>query len=130
LGSQAFYRTGDRVIEEDDGTYWFVGRIDRQVKRRGVRIELGEIEATLAAAPFVAEAAAVAVGEGAGTIIAAFVAPTGAIGLDLAAIRVHCARRLPSYMMPDEIRMLTHLPRGPRGKVDYVALGRSYQGSE
>lgn len=130
LGSQVFYRTGDRVIEGNDGTYWFVGRIDRQVKRRGVRIELGEIEATLAAAPFVAEAAAVAVGEGAGTIIAAFVAPSDAVELDLAAIRVHCARRLPSYMMPDEIRMLTHLPRGPRGKVDYVALGRSYQGSE
>jgi L-proline---[L-prolyl-carrier protein] ligase len=130
LGAQVLYRTGDRVLEGNDGNYWFVGRLDRQVKRRGVRIELAEIEATLVAAPLVADVAAVAVGEGAGTRIVAFVAPSDAVELDLAAIRVHCAGRLPSYMMPDEIRMLTHLPRGPRGKVDYAALGRSYQGNE
>jgi amino acid adenylation domain-containing protein len=129
-GPVLLYRTGDRVAEGNDGSYSFLGRLDRQVKRRGVRIELGEIEAALAAAPLVAEAAAVAVDGDDGTVIAAFVAPGEAVQLDTAALRVHCARRLPSYMMPDEIRALPHLPRGLRGKVDYEALRRSCQRSE
>jgi amino acid adenylation domain-containing protein len=130
FGAEVFYRTGDRVVEGDDGSYRFVGRVDRQVKRRGVRIELGEIEAALSTAPLVSEAAAIAIGEGALTIIAAFAAPSAAAELDVGAIRAHCARRLPSYMMPDEIRALTHLPRGSRGKVDYAALRQSWEGSE
>jgi L-proline---[L-prolyl-carrier protein] ligase len=119
-----FYRTGDRVAEGADGTYWFLGRLDRQVKRRGVRIELGEIEAALADAPSVSETAAVAVGDGPSAVIVAFVAaPNGATPGDVV-LRAHCARRVPSYMMPDEIIQLTRLPRGSRGKVDYDALRR------
>ena len=38
-----------------DGNVEFLGRIDHQVKLRGVRIELGEIEAVLAQHPGVRE---------------------------------------------------------------------------
>jgi amino acid adenylation domain-containing protein len=119
-----FYRTGDRVSAAPDGTLSFVGRMDRQVKRRGVRIELGEIEAVLAAAPGVAEAAAVAEASGESCRILAFAAPREGQALEAAALRAHCARQLPTYMMPDAIRLLARLPRGSRGKVDYESLAR------
>ena len=35
------------VREDDEGSYVFLGRKDRMVKRRGYRIELGEIEHAL-----------------------------------------------------------------------------------
>ena len=42
--NKKFYRTGDIVIEDDDGCYYFLGRTDDQVKIQGYRINLIEVE--------------------------------------------------------------------------------------
>ncbi|KAJ5241304.1 NRPS-like protein biosynthetic cluster [Penicillium citrinum] len=39
-----FYKTGDLVQYDDDGTLRYISRKDNQVKLRGYRIELGEVE--------------------------------------------------------------------------------------
>ncbi|HEY0602499.1 MAG TPA: amino acid adenylation domain-containing protein [Herpetosiphonaceae bacterium] len=41
------YKTGDLVRYAPDGAIEYLGRIDQQIKLRGLRIELGEIEETL-----------------------------------------------------------------------------------
>ncbi len=49
------YKTGDLVRYLPDGNLEYLGRIDNQVKLRGLRIELGEIEAALSQHPGVKE---------------------------------------------------------------------------
>ncbi|MGQ4807060.1 Chondramide synthase cmdD [Candidatus Entotheonellaceae bacterium PAL068K] len=53
------YKTGDLVRYLPDGNLVFLGRIDNQVKIRGLRIELEEIENALQAVPQVSDAAVV-----------------------------------------------------------------------
>jgi amino acid adenylation domain-containing protein len=125
LEGERYYRTGDRVSQRPDGNYLFLGRLDRQVKRRGFRIELGEIETALAGQEDILEAAAVAIEDGkTGTAIIAFVRTRSAGAVTLVEAKAHCARTLPLYMVPDHIVFLNDIPRGNRGKIDYIALSR------
>ncbi|MCY1071409.1 amino acid adenylation domain-containing protein [Nannocystis sp. RBIL2] len=58
------YRSGDLVRWRDSGELEFLGRLDEQVKIRGVRIEPGEIEAALREHPAVRDVAVVATEDG------------------------------------------------------------------
>jgi amino acid adenylation domain-containing protein len=119
-----FYRTGDRVITDAvSGEYIFGGRKDRQVKRRGFRIELDEIERALSRHPRILEVAAVASqNEMQQTSIAAFIRLNSGEFVSQIELKTHCARYLPSYMMPDRIMPVQAIPKGNRGKTDYQAL--------
>jgi amino acid adenylation domain-containing protein len=125
LQGQRYYRTGDRVSRAPDGNYLFLGRLDRQVKRRGFRIELGEIETALTGCEDILEAAAVAVDdEKMGTVIIVFVRPRSVGAVTLIEAKAYCARTLPLYMVPDRIVFLDAIPKGSRGKIDYLALSK------
>ncbi len=98
------------------------------MKRRGFRIELGEIETALARHEDILEAAAVAAEFNAntkdgpmGTAIIAFVRARSVGAVSLVEAKAHCARTLPPYMLPDHIVFLDTIPKGSRGKIDYMA---------
>ncbi|HTQ80630.1 MAG TPA: condensation domain-containing protein, partial [Thermoanaerobaculia bacterium] len=117
---ERLYRTGDLVRRRADGNIDFLGRLDHQVKVRGVRIELGEVEAALAAHPAV-QGAAVVVGEDEGRrlLAACLVAKGGWVESEL---REFLARLLPEAMIPALFLPLAQLPLLPNGKLDRRSL--------
>src|SRR6185312_1840472 len=114
------YRTGDLVRWLPDGELDFLGRIDHQVKIRGMRVELGEIESVLGQNAGVREAV-VLVQEGR---MNAYLVGVETAALTVDALRGFLKERLPSYMVPDGWLLLDALPLTPNGKVDRGALAR------
>ncbi|UXY15520.1 amino acid adenylation domain-containing protein [Chitiniphilus purpureus] len=113
------YRTGDLVRWNSEGQLEYLGRIDHQVKIRGLRIELGEVEAQLLAQPGVREAVVVAREGPGGPGLAAYVCPAG---LDVAQLKAALGTVLPDYMVPGTLTLLEALPLNANGKVDRKAL--------
>ncbi len=118
------YSTGDLARWRPDGSLEFLGRRDHQVKVRGFRIELGEIETALAALPGVREAAVLALGEGTGRRLAAFVVPAGDEAPAAAELRRALRGRLPEPLIPETWSFLPALPLTANGKVDRRALAQ------
>jgi amino acid adenylation domain-containing protein len=116
-------RTGDQVTLNDDGEFVYVGRRDHMIKSRGFRIELGEIEAVLNDHPKIQEAAVVPVpDEEIGNRIKAVVVPVRSETLTPEEVGIHCAGRLPRYMVPEIVEFCEVLPRTSTGKTDRRTL--------
>jgi non-ribosomal peptide synthetase-like protein len=108
------YRTGDLVHAGPDGTLFYHGRIDSQVKLRGYRIELEAIEAVLARCPGVREAACRVQGE---TLAAHLVPEDPGNPPAVPELREAVRKALPAYMMPSAFGFIAELPRTAGGKV-------------
>ncbi|WP_339436537.1 non-ribosomal peptide synthase/polyketide synthase [Pseudomonas sp. EL_65y_Pfl1_R32] len=113
------YRTGDLARYRDDGVIEYAGRIDHQVKLRGLRIELGEIEARLLEHACVREAAVLAVD---GTHLVGYLVLQAPSEDWKAQVSMHLAAQLPDYMVPAQWVVLTQMPLSPNGKLDRKAL--------
>jgi amino acid adenylation domain-containing protein len=125
------YRTADRVRYLPDGDIDFMGRLDHQVKLRGLRIELGEIESVLGQHPAVREAVVLVREDRPGSKrLAAYVVPAEEEAPGLDELREHLRERLPEYMIPSVFVPMDALPLTPNGKVDRRALPAPEWGAE
>ncbi|HYU23838.1 MAG TPA: amino acid adenylation domain-containing protein, partial [Thermoanaerobaculia bacterium] len=117
------YRTGDIVRILADGEIRFIGRVDRQIKLRGLRIELEEVEAALLLHPDVTHAAALVTTDGRGERhLVAFVAARGLARPEGDDLQRHLRTSLPEHMVPSAIAVRDALPMTRNGKVDRAQL--------
>jgi non-ribosomal peptide synthetase-like protein len=117
------YRTFDLVRLADNGSLQYLGRTDAQVKIRGFRIELPEIEAVLMEYPNIQAAAVSAVELGSFRELAAYaVSERGLDEQDRGNIFKMLRHRLPDYMVPKYLDLVSKLPITTSGKVDRNAL--------
>ncbi len=91
------YKTGDMVKLLPDGSIFFIGRNDGQVKIRGQRVELGEVEMALRSVNSYITWAVVLVHE---QNLVAFVTPGS---VDVSAVKVGVSKVLPPYMIPSAV---------------------------
>lgn len=124
LLGRRWYRTGDLVRRGAGGVLTHLGRVDDEVKVRGVRLRLSGVAAVLLAEPEVTAAAVVCREVGGQRVLAAHVtAGRGFSPAGLGArLRSRLAATLPAAMVPAEVHVEDRLPMSPSGKVDRAAL--------
>ncbi|MFJ2034038.1 phosphopantetheine-binding protein, partial [Streptosporangium sp. NPDC087985] len=123
------YRTGDLVRLLPDGLIDYLGRVDNQVKIRGIRIELGEIDANLARHPDIAQTTTLVREDQPGDRrLVTYLVPhrppgTPSTNAEISTrVRRFAEESLPAYMVPSAFVVLDALPLNHSGKVDRHAL--------
>lgn len=119
------YKTGDLCKLRWDGNIDFIGRMDRQIKIRGIRIELEDIENTLIRHPLVEEAVVVHF-EKLNDTLAAFIVSREEKQAR-AALGSYLAENLPDYSIPASIIAVPAIPRNANGKIAYNELMRIFE---
>ncbi|PBB66365.1 AMP-binding protein [Mesorhizobium sp. WSM4312] len=124
-----YYRTGDTVEYEPDGSVSFIGRADDVITSSGYRIGPFDVESALIEHPAVNEAAVVGVPDPQRTeIVKAFVilAPAYQASPDLAEeLAQHVRKRLSAHAYPREIDFVAELPKTPSGKIQRFLLRKA-----
>ena len=117
---ERMYRTGDLVRYLAGGRLEYLGRVDRQVKIRGIRIELGEVESALEALPGVTRAAATVRSNGAVARLIGYVVGEGAASES--DLRAQMREIVPAHLVPAQIVRVDTIPLTVNGKLDRAAL--------
>ncbi|MGW0811410.1 amino acid adenylation domain-containing protein [Nonomuraea sp. NPDC002799] len=126
IAASPCYRTGDQGRWRPDGLLEFQGRLDGQVKLRGVRVELAEIEVALRSHRSVLDCAVVPSNSDGELMdrLVAYVVPVSGRGSPMI-WRAHLRSKLAEHMLPSVFITLSALPRNAGGKVDRSRLSSS-----
>lgn len=111
------YRSGDLARFRTDGEIEYLGRIDTQVKIRGLRIELGEIESVLHSYPGIHLTAVTEKRDKKNRqyLVGYYLSDQE---IDEKRLRGHLLEKLPVYMVPNFFLHLTQMPMTASGKID------------
>jgi non-ribosomal peptide synthetase-like protein len=119
------YRTGDLGRVGPDGELFYLGRADSEVKVRGHRVDLGEIESLLLEDSGVESAVATLAVVACSEELAAYVVlcrPGDGLNSSeddvLVRLQERLRQRLPEYMVPSYLDIVTAIPMMASGKVE------------
>lgn len=123
--SRRVYLSGDRGRVGPDGLLYFAGRMDRQVKVRGLRVECEEIERLVALTPGVTAVCVLALPLDAPvkTILATFYCADREVHSE---IERRLSDMLPPGFKPDLVLSVPELPLTSNGKIDHRALAENF----
>ena len=126
-----YFATGDRYRADDDGFYWYEGRVDDMIKVGGLWVSPIEIENVLMEHWAVLEAGVVGVEVEGFMKIRAHVIPQPGLTLDqqgeglVTELQNLCKERLQRYQYPHIVRFDQDLPKTMTGKIQrFVLRGR------
>ena len=117
LNGERAYKTGDLARINPEGEIEFFGRIDNQIKLRGLRIELGEIEEIINSFPGIITSITVPVDNK--YLCCYFMADRT---IDSGELDSYASESLAHYMVPDVFVQLDKMPVTQNGKIDKKAL--------
>lgn len=114
--------TSDRVLLQEDGSFFHLGRTDGVIKVAGTRVSLQELEARILGIEGVHECAvwSVEVGGARGHETRAVIAAKGPLTLER--VREALRHAFDAVVIPRRMRIVEALPREPTGKVRREAL--------
>ncbi|MBQ4043504.1 MAG: AMP-binding protein, partial [Clostridia bacterium] len=116
-----YYHTGDTAWKDEDGFYWFVGRVDDVIKSSGYRIGPFEIESVIMELPYVLECGVSAEpDEVRGQIVKASIVLTkGTVGTDelKKEIQNYVKAHTAPYKYPRIVVFKDELPKTTSGKI-------------
>ena len=115
--------SGDLGYRDENGLFYFVGRVKNVIRRAGENVSSEEVEECLQGHPAVEEAAAVAVpDEIRGEEVKIYLVLCVGATLSESAAVAWCAERLSDFKIPRYIEFLDELPRTGPLKIDRAAL--------
>ncbi|WP_319462753.1 amino acid adenylation domain-containing protein [Micromonospora sp. RTP1Z1] len=120
-----YFRTGDRVRRARDGLLFHDGRLDHEIKIRGIRVDPAEVEAQLTQHPSVTAVAVTAVVRAGQPTLVAYVVAAGHDDL-----RDWLRERVPAHLVPSRITVVPDLVSTASGKIDRAATHRRYDPKE
>ena len=120
--SVRLFKTGDLGRYLANGEIEYLGRIDNQVKIRGMRVELGEIEAVLTCHPEVRDAVVLLAERSGQQRLYAYLEASTGRRTDVDELRRYMRSRLPEHMVPSDYFAVEAFPLLPSGKIDRKGL--------
>lgn len=121
VNGERAYRTGDIARIDSSGEIEFFGRLDNQVKLRGLRVELDEIINVMQSCSGVKQAIVIVRGEGEQQYLCAYYTTDGTV-VEKDALAEHMKQSLAHYMIPSVFVELGEIPLTSNGKIDKKAL--------
>ncbi len=120
------YHTGDTAWRDEDGYFWYVGRVDDVIKSSGYRIGPFEIESVIMELPYVLECGVSAAPDPVrGQVVKASIVLTkGTVGTDelKKEIQDYVKKHTAPYKYPRIVEFRDELPKTISGKIRRVEL--------
>lgn len=121
-----YYHTGDTAWKDEEGYYWYVGRVDDLIKSSGYRIGPFEIESVIMELPYVLECAVIGVPDDIrGQVVKAFIVLTkDKTGTDelKKEIQDYVKKHTAPYKYPRRIEFIQTMPKTVNGKIRRTEL--------
>ena len=130
------YHTGDMAWRDEDGYYWFEGRIDDVIKSSGYRIGPFEVESALMTHPSVVECAITGVPDDIRGMVVKATVVLGKEWKDKAGeelvkeLQNHVKRTTAPYKYPRIIEFVDELPKTISGKIRRVEIRKKDAGED